>query len=263
LFEYLDVEIRALNLIPHLALSHHQVDQEKELLRQWGAAEIDAVIIDPLGHAENEKMIATLQSWSIPVLLINQDPADWADVLLYDFRQSQERALQYLISLGHRQISYVGYHHPRAEQSGYFQGFLQFMQKAGLSVPPENRLFVHNDDEDAGREIFLSWENRQRRPTAVVCANDNLALSLMAQCRLRSLRVPEDLSVLGRDDVRLASSVGLSTLRTDRREAAQAIVRLVHGRLLHPGQAPKRIVLPSEFMVRHTIGPVPPANPAR
>jgi LacI family transcriptional regulator len=260
LFECLDTQIRALEQVPYLALSHCVIEKERELLRHWASGEVDAIIVDPLGNTENENLISTLQSWALPVMTLHTNIDGKFDSQVYDSRQPLQRAMQYLVQLGHRHIGYIGYESVHARETSYYHEYIQFMSEAGLPVRPEDTFFVSNDSE-AGRETLIHWPSKLTRPTALICFNDSIALSLLTQLNALNLRVPEDISILGRDDVQVSACVGLSTLRTDRRITAKKIVETLQARITTPDRPIDSIVIPSELVMRRSLGRVPSPPP--
>jgi LacI family transcriptional regulator len=93
------------------------------------------------------------------------------------------------------------------------------------------------------------------RPTALLCGNDVIALGALNACHRLGLRVPEDVSVVGFDDIAMADwdLYRLTTVRQDLRRMAQVAVELV----LEPPEEPTRIVLPSALVRRATVAAPP------
>jgi LacI family transcriptional regulator len=259
LLEYLDGHIRDRQQIPYSALSHTSVEKEREILRQWSAGEVDAVIVDFPVETENQRLLVTLQSWDIPVFTLHTNGTEKFDSLTYDYRQPQERALHYLLELGHRSIGFVGYASPDSRSSRYFQDYANFMRRQDLPIRPRDLLFIAPGQE-AGREMWLHWLTPADRPTALVCFDDSIALSIISQCQARRVRIPDDLSLLGRDGVQLSACVGLSTLQTNRAEAAGKIVKAVQDRLQEPSRPIENLVLPAELIMRTSVGRAPVAR---
>ncbi len=123
-------------------------------------------------------------------------------------------ATRHLIDLGHRDIALVGGPAFASSASGRLKGFLDAMRESGLPVRERWRQvygFQIEDGERAGMELLGASE----RPTAVFAVNDNTAIGVLSAAYRLGLRVPDDLSLVGYNDVPLASRlpVSLTTLR--------------------------------------------------
>lgn len=123
-------------------------------------------------------------------------------------------ATRHLIDLGHRDIAIVGGPEFASSAAGRMQGYLDAMREAALPVRDEWRRvfgFQIEDGERAGMELL----SRADRPTAVFAVNDNTAIGVLSAAHRLGVRVPEDLSLVGYNDIPLASRlpVPLTTLR--------------------------------------------------
>ena len=184
-----------------------------------------------------------------------------------DDSEAARLGVRHLLSLGHRKIGYVGgsdtepldFTTPRARLASYRDSLVA----AGIGLRDDYETYGHFTIEGgiaAGRELLTLPE----RPTAVMCASDEMALGVLSAARDLGLAVPEDVSVAGIDDHVLAGYVGLTTVRQPVSEqgelAARELLELVtHRRAAHPRTA-SDIVLPVELVVRSTTAP-PPAAP--
>ncbi|GAA2019800.1 LacI family DNA-binding transcriptional regulator [Pseudokineococcus marinus] len=165
------------------------------------------------------------------------------------------RAVRHLSALGHRRIAHVagvpGYVHSEVRR----QAWEQELVALGLAPGP----VVEGDFTGAaGARATHELLDRSDPPTAIVFANDLMAIAGMSAAADRGVRVPSDLSVVGYDDIPLAPYVqpSLTTVRQDvvewGRACALALIATVEGR------EPDRVALPAaEFVVRGSTGPVP------
>jgi LacI family repressor for deo operon, udp, cdd, tsx, nupC, and nupG len=114
----------------------------------------------------------------------------------------------------------------------------------------------------AGAERLLQAATR---PTAIFCFNDEMAMGALEAARHRELRVPEDLSVMGFDDIRFARHANppLTTVAQPTREIGEGCVRLLLEILRGEAMTPVSVTLPHELMLRASTGPAPwdPARP--
>lgn len=168
-----------------------------------------------------------------------------------------ELATRYLLGLGHTRIAYVGdtftapYGFSTSEAR--YRGFVRALRAAGLNPHPDYvRLGTH------GREPAYSMAatlfDLPQPPTAVFCMSDVQALGCLAAARDAGLRVPEDVSVLGFDDVELSRLVGLSTVRQHLEKggylATRYLLSLLNGDAAALGDVPA--LPPFEVVERQT-----------
>jgi DNA-binding LacI/PurR family transcriptional regulator len=169
------------------------------------------------------------------------------------------QAVDHLAELGHREIAYL---HTPAMPSGLLrlQGYQRAMRRLGL---PEDVVSRDESDytEEAGSAAGRLLLEREAPPTAVVAANDQVAVGLLVVLIRNGLRVPQDISVTGFDDSRMArlSSVGLTTVRQDPDlmggAAVQAAVRRAEGVDLDPAAT----LVETSLVVRGTTAAPRPA----
>ncbi|GAA1929179.1 LacI family DNA-binding transcriptional regulator [Nocardioides marmoribigeumensis] len=179
------------------------------------------------------------------------------DVVRTDDVAGARLAVDHLVALGHRRIAHAdGRDAPGAAERR--RGYQQAMEAAGLASA------VHaldgGPDETAGERSAeqLLRIPRRRRPTAVVAFNDHCAVGLLAALRGAGSRVPQDLSVVGYDDSRVAalSSVDLTTVRQDASRLAQDALGLALERVDDPSRVGREIVVPPALVPRSTTAAV-------
>ncbi len=157
--------------------------------------------------------------------------------LAFDNRGGSRRLTEHLLSLGHRRIGYVAGPPARTTTRHRLEGHLAALSEAGLGADAE-RLIRHGEyDRACGHRAALELLDRAPRLTAIAAANDSVAIGVCAGLRERGLRVPEDVSVTGFDDLPFSADVSpaLTTVRLPLREAGSRAGRLVMGRETAPG----------------------------
>jgi LacI family transcriptional regulator, repressor for deo operon, udp, cdd, tsx, nupC, and nupG len=173
-----------------------------------------------------------------------------------DNRAAAYGMTQHLASLGHRSIAYVSGPASNILERERFQGFKDGLETAGLPFDPA--LVLPGDYTiEAGVRAGQDLVARPTRPTAVFCTSDEMAIGLMRTLFSAGLRVPEDISVAGFDDIEFAAVAEppLTTIHQPRRElgqaAASALIELLQGR-----PSPKRIRLETELVIRDSVAPL-------
>lgn len=166
-------------------------------------------------------------------------------------------ATQHLIDLGHRRIAHIGGRSDLASAQLRESGYRESLAKAGIAFDPT---LVRDGGYEAAltAEVARELLTRPDRPTAVFAANDRSALGVMKVAQELGLRVPEDLSVIGFDDVPEAASATppLTTMAQPLHDlGAQALQMLVE--LLGGLEVPEHVQLPATLVVRASTGPTP------
>jgi LacI family transcriptional regulator len=166
-------------------------------------------------------------------------------------------ATQHLIDLGHRRIAHIRGRGGLASAQLREAGYRESLEAAGIPFDPE---LVRDGEYQAalttqGARELLTLPDR---PTAVFAANDKSALGVMAVARELGLRVPEDVSIIGFDDIPEAASATppLTTMAQPLHDlGARALTMLID--LLHGDEVPGHVELPAEIVVRASTGPAP------
>jgi LacI family transcriptional regulator len=187
-------------------------------------------------------------------LAAQEHPANW-DYVGGDNRAGAQAAVEHLISLGHRRIAFI--QGPSGTPTGTMRlaGFRRAFELAGL--PVDEDLLVPGDyTRNAGKVGMTTLLELERPPTAVFCANDLIALGALEAAQQRGCRIPDDVSVVGFDDIDEAerASPPLTTIRQPPRRlgvaAAEALIERLEGRA-----EPRRIGLEFSLVVRETTAP--------
>ena len=143
----------------------------------------------------------------IPVVTIDNSAADKSipSVIIDNFSAEVE-SVDYLRSLGHERIGFMTGLEDSDVGKNRYEGYKSGLQKHGI-VADESLVFRGNytfGSGVSGVEYFLSLE---QRPTAIICANDSMALGAISSLQKAGLKVPDDISIIGFDDIHLASQV--------------------------------------------------------
>jgi DNA-binding LacI/PurR family transcriptional regulator len=165
-------------------------------------------------------------------------------------------ATRHLLGLGHRRIAVIGGPAGILCSRARMDGFRAAMDEAG--VPVEASLISHGDFQvDEGIATGRALLGRPDRPTAIITGNDLQALGVYQAAREARLHIPEDLSVVGFDDLPVARWVGppLTTVRQPLIEMAEAAATLVLELARGEEPAQMRLELTTELIVRESTAP--------
>ncbi|MDT0549097.1 MULTISPECIES: LacI family DNA-binding transcriptional regulator [Streptomyces] len=189
------------------------------------------------------------------VVLCGRPPIEDAVTLAFDNRGGARRLTEHLLTLGHRRIGYVAGPAERTTTRDRLDGHRAALAAAGLGEAAD-RLTVHGlYDRSSGYDATLELLRRDDALTAIVAANDTIALGVCAALRDQGLRIPDDVSVAGFDDLPFSADAvpALTTVRLPLHEAGARAGRLALGREPQPpgGVAMVR----SELMARASTAP--------
>ena len=187
-----------------LANTNYDLDRETAIARAMVARQVDGLIL-ATARRDEYPLVDDLVAAGRRVVLVNRtmEQPTVASVAGDDF-VGIGLAVSHLVGLGHSEIAYVGGDAEASTGLGRYEAFVWKLREAGLELDPD--LVAHADrfHEEPGAAAFAALLDRGKRFTAVVAANDRLALGCYDVLRERGLRVPEDVSVTGYNDMLFA-----------------------------------------------------------
>lgn len=174
--------------------------------------QVEAVVIT--ASAMNKVMAETCEENNIPVILFNRFiPGIKISTVYVDPIEGGGMAAEYLINKGHSNIGYIQFTRETSEEMEKKIGFYSKLRQNGIhSLKEESANYDYESGYEAGKRM-LALSNP---PTAIFCTSDLIATGVMDAARFEyKLRIPEDLSVIGYDDIQMASwkSYSLTTIR--------------------------------------------------
>ena len=212
---------------------------------------IDGVILSPLGL---DQAALAARERQIPLVLLGE--ADFGlvcDHVQIDNVAAARAATAHLVEEGYRRIAAIGWQDPspRSTAQQRLLGYSQALQEAGLSADPSLyppvRSYFRRDGAEAMRRLLKLPE----RPDAVFCFNDLMALGALRAVHEAGLRVPQDIALVGFDDVEEAeySIPSLTTVAPDKARIAEAAVGLLIDRVANGYSTPCELIRPGFRLV--------------
>ena len=206
------------------------------------------------------KQIQRVKSLGIPVVLIDpvgQPGPDLTTVGAANWEGGYS-ATEHLLQLGHKRIAMIGGREDLQCSSAREDGYVSALRRAGVALDPA--LMVPGDfSMEAGEAAARKLLELRDRPTAIFTGNDGQALGAYRAARAAGLRIPEDLSIIGFDDIPAAEWVepGLTTIRQPVVQMAETAMRALLRHLDGDEELPQRIELGTELVVRGSTAPPP------
>lgn len=244
----LDLEITKNGGIMAISVSNFEAEREKELFSYYVSyCGVDGIIlIHPHADIQNPFRIPA-------VALSPQKKSENIETLNLDFTSAIENAVLYLKEMGHTQIGFAG----EALTKGKMERFQNALRKAGLPVEDKWTKVSHQRFEEAGVEIAKAWLAEGTLPTAILAAYDYIAIGIMKELKEHGIRIPEDVSVIGMDDIAVAPylETSLSSIRTYTVEACQKAVELIMKKTENQYyNSYQNITIAAEFIPRNSSG---------
>ncbi len=199
--------------------------------------------------------VADLRATSVPVVAMWQGtPLPDIPTVNVDNKAGVVAALDHLTGLGHSRIAFVAAR-PFGDILERTEAFLEYMRAHHLEVPPDFVVQGSNDPATGARAL-RSLIRYSRAPSAFVASTDQLAIGILHEAHELGVRIPDDLSVVGFDDIALAPFTvpALTTVKNPIREMARVAVEMVSGA---PIDGSMTRVLEPMLVVRKSTGPYP------
>ena len=232
--------------------SANSADREARHLRRLDQQRVLGVLLTPV-HDAPGAALTEVRGHGTPVVLVDRGAATTGQSsVAVDDVLGGRLAGEHLVSAGHRRLAFVGASTPLRQVEDRLRGVRGAVGAEGtVEVVAVAGMSVRAGSQAAARILAAP---PGERPTAVFCANDLLALGVLNECVRRGVRVPEDLALVGYDDIGFAAtaSVPLTSVRQPRELLGRTAVELL---LAHVGGAPaQQIVFEPELVVRRSSG---------
>lgn len=246
----LDREITAAGGVMVASTTDFSVARTRELFDYYASyARADGIIlVDPRGKVNN--------TGRTPAVAFSRIKQKNIDNIILDFYQGIEDCIRYLKELGHTEIGFAG------EQltSGKQKHVCDAMRRLGLPIKQEHIKITQTRFERAGEELAAAWLKDGRLPTAIITAYDHIAIGIIRYFLAHGVRVPEDVSVIGMDDIPVAPyfSTSLTSIHVYAEEACRTAVELILKKIKNQYYSTREeIVFPATFIARESSGKAP------
>lgn len=181
--------------------------------------------------------------------------------LKFDYAKGTAEAVNYLYNLGHRSFGLIVGPQERASHVAYREGVSQAVRKHKLQL----RTVEGDNDLAGGERAIQRLLTDATPPTAILCSNDLTAVGALRMLQRAGIRVPQDVSLVGADDVLVATLTDppLTTVRIPREAAGEAAFAALHTLLAGRAGRGTVSILPTELVVRGSTGPASTAPKRR
>lgn len=234
--------------------SKYSAQIEHQLLKQFKERRVAGVILTGFVIGQ-ESLVKELVQSGIPCVVIwdKLEDSDLSYVGFDNFKATYAMT-EYLIGLRHRDIGLIIGPHSKVERvSKRLHGFKAALRDNGVLFRPEWVLEKEPTLID-GKEAMNRLLSLPQRPTAVFAASDTLALGAMAAIREAGLRIPDDVSIVGFDDVEVAAYCNppLTTVRVPAYEIGQMAIKILLDKVNNPADTVRQYCLDTNLIVRNS-----------
>ncbi len=250
-----------------VASARDDVQSELTVIEAFHRQRVAGLIVATLPTPASDKMLTRLADQQLPLLLVGRTlPHPDVDTVSANFRRGGLLATQHLIELGHRRIAFIGGRLADATRVNRLRGYLDALQQAGLPVREDYVIGHPNGDPSprysthlAGYQAVQHLLQLRTRPTAIFARNDYTAVGALQALKEAGLRVPEDMSVAGFDNIPLASAVSpaLTTVSQPTDEEGRLATEFLIARIERPQEeiARRELTLECNLVVRASTAP--------
>lgn len=236
-----------------LCNADNDAQKEQVYFDELRAYRMAGLIVIP--SADSRLVAAAGRAEEMPVVCLDRCPEGWqGDSITVNNTEGAYQAARHLLGLGHRQIATIAGQLHVTSAVERLKGFRQALREAGISIAPE---YIQEGrfDRLSGYEKGMLLLQFSPRPTAIFAANDLVALGVLAALRELGLRCPEDVSLIGFDDLELASftNPALTSVAQPAYQMGARAAALLFERLRSESMPAQHIVMNTTLKVRDSV----------
>ncbi|WEK55055.1 MAG: LacI family DNA-binding transcriptional regulator [Candidatus Cohnella colombiensis] len=223
---------------------------EYSLVRHCLSRNVEGVLI--FGFQENDLNFEEIIQSEIPTVFIDLDMMGRrAGYVTSENVESIKNAVYYLHELKHRKIAFVNGHLDSYVGKQRFEGYRRGIQELGLPYFAEY-ISIGDFTKESGYAAMKGFMQLEEPPTAVVCSSDMIAIGVIEAAGEAGLSIPQDLSVIGFDDIELAKHTipALTTVHQDFDTIGNQSILLLNDLINTPHSPPPALIIPTKFVIR-------------
>jgi DNA-binding LacI/PurR family transcriptional regulator len=209
-------------------------------IRRMLERKVDGVAVMTFGI--EEPLLDQLAKRKIPMVFIDIAPeGPGISLLRVDYRHGIRQGVQHLVAMGHRKIAFITGPIKLHSAQSRLGAFSSSLKECGIAPVP--KWIIEGDHTlEGGIAAMEQLLNTKPMPTAVMCSNDMTAIGVLHRVYRAGLRVPDDLSVIGFDDIHIAAVTipPLTTIQMSRFELAHAAFAALRSHVEGPAHAPQK-----------------------
>ena len=230
--------------------SMHEEEGSRDYLGLYKEGKVDGLIV--LAPSSRDEAFKQLVKENIPFVVILGRSVDmecsYVDV---DNFKSVSAIMEYLINLNHMRIGFVSGNIEEINAADRLAGYKNGLEISGIDY--EKELVYYGDwSLESGYKAFGHFQNIQNPPTAIFCSNDYMAMGVIKAAHDRNVKIPEDVSIVGYDDLEYSSFITppLTTMKQPLEEMAVKASEIIVNRIEKKDDGNCKVILEAEFKIR-------------
>ena len=242
-----------------LGNAHNDLQKQRAYLSMMAQKRVDGLLVMCSEYPDDLlKMLEENRNIPMVVMDWGESRGDFTDTVLDNAFQGGYLAGRYLIERGHRDIGAIPGQLERNTGGGRHAGFLQALEEAGIAARPE--WIVQGDFEpESGYQAMQQILQQKQRPTAIFCGGDIMAMGAICAADEMGLRVPQDISVIGYDNVRNARyfTPALTTVHQPKAQLGEKALEMLLDRITSKREVSQTIEVHPTLIERRSVGDGP------
>lgn len=189
-----------------LGNSESDIKNEERYLRTFIEKRVDGIVLNTCGAITDKRLLNSLEVSHIPIVLMDRKSESFSNVpgIYVDNRSAAREGVAFLIQRGLRHIAYLGGNNQLYTSRERYRGYLMALEEAGIPVDPG--LVLHGDYSIAsGIEMVDRLADRLDKLDGIFAGSDMTAIGVIKALREKNIRIPEDIQVLGFDNIEMSS----------------------------------------------------------
>lgn len=197
----------------------------------------------------DDLVLNSINKRNIPAVLIDSHSTQTFPSIKADYTIAAYTATKHLIDMGHNDIAFISSNFLPSFYSQVFAGFSKALGEKGGFLSPD-WMCIDAIDGESAYDAMTKILSSPRRPTAVFCATDMFAISAMKCVKDHGLKIPEDVSFIGIDDIIISKYVepALTTIKIDKKAMGTIAMELIVNKI--EGKPAENIIVPSDCLIR-------------
>lgn len=230
--------------------SNSEMETEGELVKKLIDIGVDGIIIIPAHGSVGKHVSQALKDGVVPIVFLDRTPnLEGINLVNTDNYFGMYQATKYLMTLGHKTILYIDGTEGTSTANDRYRGFLD-----ALTPDIHIRKIAGDFNAEKARNAMQKILAEDFKFTAVLAANDIMAISAMEVLKENGIDIPSDVSILGYDDIPSARASGLTTIKQPFVEMGMNAMYILIADIDNPTSSQKTVILPSNIIFRTSCG---------
>lgn len=250
------------------------VDSDVAVIDAFHRQRVDGLVVATLRTERSDAALVRLAERGMPIALVGREISGAViDSIGADYRAGGRMATKHLIDMGHRRVAFVGASLGEADRVTRLQGYVDALEADEIRIRPEyvvgspgRGASPRYSGHGIGHQATLKLLKLPTPPTAIFARNDQTAFGVLQALTENGISVPEEMSVMGFDDIPIAARVvpSVSSVSQPTQKQGEAAVEYLLARIERPEESrePRRLSLDCTLIARQSSSRVPKAKAA-